>query len=138
MRFVSLETTQTPLVASPHPCQHSIMSLAFYHIAHLVGLILVFIGFGALLSAESARSAMKWHGIGLVVSLISGFGLVAKHGLSYSSPGLLVKMALWLVLGFLPVLARRKVLPAPVVLVIAVVIGATLAAIGYLKLGISA
>mgnify|MGYP001627212412 CR=1 FL=1 len=114
------------------------MSPAFYHIAHLVGLIFVFAGFGALLSAETARSAMKWHGIGLVISLISGFGLVAKLGLSYSSPGLLVKMALWLVLGFLPVLARRKVLPAPVVLFIAIVIGTVLASIGYLKLGVTA
>jgi len=111
------------------------MSPAFYHIAHLVGLILVFVGFGALLASETAKSAMKWHGIGLVISLVSGFGLVAKLGLSYTAPWVLVKMALWLVLGFLPVLARRKVLPAPAVLLIAVVIGGVLAYLGYLKPG---
>jgi hypothetical protein len=109
------------------------MSPAFYHIAHLVGLIFVFTGFGALLSAETARNAMKWHGIGLVISLISGFGLVAKLGLSYSSPWLIVKMALWLVLGFLPVLARRKVLPARAVLLLAILTGTVLAWLGYLK-----
>ena len=109
------------------------MSPAFYHIAHLVGLIFIFTGFGALLSAETARSAMKWHGIGLVISLVSGFGLVAKLGLSYASPWLIVKMALWLVLGFLPVLARRKVLPAKAVLLLAILTGAVLAWLGYLK-----
>jgi hypothetical protein len=109
------------------------MSPAFYHIAHLVGLIFVFTGFGALLSTETARSAMKWHGIGLVISLISGFGLVAKLGLSYSSPWLIVKMALWLVLGFLPVLARRKILSAQAVLLLAILTGAVLAWLGYLK-----
>jgi hypothetical protein len=76
---------------------------------------------------------MKWHGIGLLISLVSGFGLVAKLGLSYSAPWLIVKMALWLVLGFLPVLARRKVLPAPVVLLLAIITGAVLAWLGYLK-----
>jgi hypothetical protein len=127
------QTPQSLLVGDRLPCQHPVMSPAFYHIAHLVGLIFVFTGFGALLSAETARSAMKWHGIGLVISLVSGFGLVAKLGLSYSSPWLIVKMALWLVLGFLPVLARRKVLPAKAVLLLAILTGAVLAWLGYLK-----
>lgn len=132
------QTPQSLLVGSRLPCQHPAMSPVFYHILHVVGMIFVFTGFGALLSTETARSAMKWHGIGLVISLITGFGLVAKLGLSYSSPGLLVKMALWLVLGFLPVLARRKVLPAPVVVVLAIITGGVLASIGFLKLGFTA
>lgn len=110
------------------------MSLPFYHIAHIIGLIFVFIGFGCLLANESSKSAMKWHGIGLLISFITGFGMLGKLGLMKAFPTwAIVKIALWLVLGFLPVLARRRVLAAPVVVVIAAIVGGTLAYLGYLK-----
>jgi hypothetical protein len=110
------------------------MSLQTYHILHLVGLILVFVGFGGLLSSDGARKAMKWHGIGLVVSLVSGFGMLAKMGIMGSMPvWVWIKIALWLVLGFLPVLSKRRVLSAPVVVLIAMVVGAVLAYLGYMK-----
>jgi hypothetical protein len=119
----------------------SIMSIQTYHFLHLIGLILVFIGFGGLLSSEGARKAMKWHGIGLIISLVSGFGMLAKmsKGLPEGAPSLytqhwvIVKLALWLVLGFLPVLAKRRVLSAQVVVLIAILIGAVLAYLGYFK-----
>lgn len=111
------------------------MSPQIYHIIHLLGLIGVFIGFGALLSGNS-KAAMKWHGTGLLISLVSGFGMVAKlHIPIMSSPWLLTKIGLWLVLGFLPVLAKRRVLSASAVVSIAAVIGAALAYLGYMKPG---
>lgn len=110
------------------------MSPQTYHILHLLGLIFVFIGFGGLLSSEGAKKAMKWHGIGLVISLVSGFGMLAKLGLMSAMPKWVwIKIALWLVLGFLPVLAKRRVLAAPVVVLIAALIGVGLACLGYLK-----
>ncbi len=117
------------------------MSLQTYHFLHLIGLILVFIGFGGLLSSEGAKRAMMWHGIGLVISLVSGFGMLAKmaKGLPEGAPSLytqhwvIVKIALWLVLGFLPVLAKRRVIAAPMVVLIAAVIGAVMGYIGYFK-----
>lgn len=110
------------------------MSLQTYHFLHLIGLICVFIGFGGLLSSEGARKAMKWHGIGLVISLVSGFGMLAKMGIMGSMPvWVWIKIALWLVLGFLPVLAKRRVLSAPLVVLIAVIVGAVLAYLGYFK-----
>jgi hypothetical protein len=110
------------------------MSIAFYHIAHIIGLVFVFIGFGALLSSESSRSAMKWHGIGLLISLISGFGMLAKLGIFKSMPTWVwIKIGLWLVLGFLPVLARRRVVAAPVVVILAAVIAGVMGYLGYLK-----
>lgn len=109
------------------------MSLPFYHLLHLVGLIFVFIGFGALLTPDSRR-AMKWHGTGLLISLVSGFGMLAKMGIFKSMPTWVwVKIGLWLVLGFLPVLSRRGVLPAGLVVLIAAAIGAGLAWLGYTK-----
>lgn len=115
------------------------MSLQTYHYLHLLGLILVFTGFGALLSPDGFKSAMKWHGIGLVISLVSGFGMLAKLGIMGSMPvWVWIKIALWLVLGFLPVLAKRRVLAPAAVVVIAFIIGAVLAYIGYTwRLGFS-
>ena len=110
------------------------MPLAIYHIAHIIGLIFVFIGFGALLSSESSRTAMKWHGIGLLISLISGFGLLAKLQIFATMPAWVwIKIALWLVLGFLPVLARRRVLAAHVVVILAVIVAAAMGYLGYMK-----
>lgn len=110
------------------------MSLQVYHILHLVGLMFVFIGFGSLLSTEGAKSAMKWHGTGLLISLVSGFGMLAKMGIMKDMPTWVwIKIGLWLVLGFLPVLAKRRVVAAPVVVLLGVVIGITMAWLGYLK-----
>lgn len=117
------------------------MDIPTYHILHLLGLIFVFIGFGGLLSSEGSKKAMKWHGIGLVISLVSGFGMLAKmsKGLPEGAPSLytqhwvIVKIVLWLVLGFLPVLAKRRVIAAPIVVLIAALIGLGLACLGYLK-----
>lgn len=117
------------------------MTLQTYHFLHLIGLILVFVGYGGLLSSEGAKKAMKWHGIGLVISLVSGFGMIAKmsKGLPEGAPSLytqhwvIVKIALWLVLGFLPVLSKRRVLSPQVVVLLAMIVGAVLAYIGYFK-----
>jgi hypothetical protein len=110
------------------------MSLQVYHILHLLGLMLVFVGFGSLLSTEGAKSAMKWHGIGLVVSLVSGFGMLARLGIFKDWPTWVwIKVGLWLVLGFLPVLAKRRVLSAHIVVLLGVLIGVGMAWLGYLK-----
>jgi hypothetical protein len=117
------------------------LTLQTYHFLHLIGLILVFVGFGGLLSSEGAKKAMKWHGIGLVISLVSGFGMAAKYSKLlppdspsyYTQPWVIVKFVLLLVLGFLPVLAKRRVLAAPVVVLIAMIVGAVLAYLGYFK-----
>lgn len=117
------------------------MTVQTYHFIHLIGLIFVFIGFGGLLSQDGARKAMMWHGIGLVISLVTGFGMLAKYNKMlpegaasyYSYHWVWAKFALWLVLGFLPVLAKRRVLPAKGVVLIAAIVGACLAGLGYFK-----
>lgn len=111
------------------------MSPVFYHILHLVGLIVLFVGFGGLLSGDASarRSAMKFHGIGLIILLVAGFGLIAKLKLSYSAPFVIAKLVIFLLLGALPVLAKRKVLPAGGVVLLAVVLGGCAAYLGYTK-----
>lgn len=105
-----------------------------YHLLHLIGVIFLFVGIGSMLSPNgNARSGMKYHGIGLLILLIAGFGLIAKLKLSYTAPWVIIKLVIWLVLGFLPVLAKRRTLNPGVLVVIAIVLGGVAACLGYLK-----
>ncbi len=110
------------------------MSLPFYHLLHLAGVICLFVGFGGLLSAESVKKAMMWHGIGLVLLLISGFGAMAKLGLMSHMPvWAILMLVIWLILGGLPVLAKRHVLSRPATVTVALALGIFAAYLGYLK-----
>lgn len=111
------------------------MSPVVYHLIHIVGLILLFVGFGGLLSGDekARRSAMKFHGIGLLILLVAGFGLLAKLKFSYTAPFVIAKLVIFLLLGALPVLIKRKVMPAGTIVFIAVVLGFCAAYLGYLK-----
>ena len=105
-----------------------------YHILHLVGVIFVFVGIGGLLSPNgNTRTGMKYHGIGLLIILIAGFGLIAKLNLSYTAPWVIGKMIIWLALGGLPVLAKKRALQPGVIVLIAVALGGVAAYLGYLK-----
>jgi hypothetical protein len=96
-------------------------------------LILLFVGFGGM-AAGYSKSAMKYHGAGLLILLVAGFGLIAKLHLPYSSPFIIAKIVIFLILGALPVLLKRNVLPATAVVLLAVVLGACAAYLGYVKL----
>jgi hypothetical protein len=110
------------------------MSIVTYHLLHLLGLICVFVGFGALMSPERSKGAAIWHGIGLLISLVTGFGLLAKLGIFKAMPTWVwIKIGLWVVLGILPVLAKRRVLSRCAVVGIAVIIGVAMAYLGYTK-----
>jgi hypothetical protein len=70
----------------------------------------------------------------LLISLVSGFGMLAKMGIMGSMPlWIWIKVALWLVLGFLPVLAKKKILSGASVVKLAILVGAALAYLGYFK-----
>ncbi len=99
------------------------MSITVYNILHIVGALFLCIGFAALISAKSAKKGMMFHGIGLVILLISGFGQLAKLGWTAHMPAwVIVKIVLWLVLGFMPVLAKRHVLSRPVTVALGFVV----------------
>lgn len=105
-----------------------------YHILHLIGVIFLFVGIGSMLTTSgSARPGMKFHGIGLLLLLVAGFGMLAKLKLSYSAPWVIAKFVIWLVLGALPVLAKKRALQPGVIVMIAIVLGGVAAYLGYLK-----
>ena len=83
------------------------MPYVFYKQIHLLAILMVFLAFGALVilarSGGTDRAFRKMasitHGVGLVLALISGFGLAARLGVQLSSGWVIVKLVIWLLLG---------------------------------------
>lgn len=79
----------------------------FYSLLHLVGVIMVFLGYGSLIGLAIAKDSNQkvkkigsiTSGIGLSLLLIAGFGLIAKLGYSYTSTWIIIKIIIWILLG---------------------------------------
>lgn len=94
------------------------MSYSFYKIIHLVGLasLLVSLGMGIayFLASAGQKKAMRiWvfamHGVGLALILVSGFGLLARLGLTSGMPNwVLAKLGIWALLALSISLIKRK------------------------------
>lgn len=91
------------------------MSYPFYNFLHLLGLILLLLGYGALLAravlAPENRSVRILGavigGVGLLFLLVSGFGMQAKG--SWGWPlWLILKTVVWVLLGAALALINRK------------------------------
>ncbi len=85
-----------------------------YEILHVLGAFMVFLSYGGLIvrsalgsdNKDIRRMGAMTSGIGLVLILFGGFGLLAVKG--YGWPGwVLVKIAIWVVLGALLVAINR-------------------------------
>ena len=93
------------------------MSLLFYKFFHVVAILTLFTVAGgtALYVAnggdKTGNKARKLvgilHGLALVVALVSGFGLLARLGLSFDSLWIWGKVVLWLAFGVLVTLPYR-------------------------------
>ncbi|CAN5131165.1 hypothetical protein BH23VER1_BH23VER1_15380 [soil metagenome] len=110
------------------------MDPQIYKVLHLVGVMFVFIGLGAVLAPGGAQRklGMAFHGIGLLLLLVAGFGLIAK--MKYGFPGwILVKIVILLAIGVLPILGKKGVLPVAGAWVLAIALGTTAAWMGLMK-----
>ena len=94
------------------------MSYEFYKILHFIGIILVLTGLAGLLTIKMSGGALEGktktlvfsaHGVGLLLALVSGFGLLARLGMAQAMPGWVFgKLAIWLILGGFVALLKRK------------------------------
>ena len=111
----------------------------FYQVLHIIGISMVFLGYGALLARSMAApdnvSVRKLgsitSGIGLLLILVAGFGLVAKLGYNYTENWILVKFVIWLLLGGLIVLINRKPQLAMLLWCLLIALSATAAIMVY-------
>ena len=101
------------------------MSIEFYRVLHIVGIMLVFMSLGAAIlhsanggSREqnpSRKLVSALNGTGLLLLLVAGFGMLARLQLMSGGlpPWIYPKLLVWLLLGASPVLIVRKPGSAP-------------------------
>ncbi len=111
------------------------MDPGIYKIIHFIGLIVLFTGLGSLIASDPKKPAAfrrpaMIHGIGLFLLLLSGFGLSAKLEIGF--PGwMLAKLVILLLLGVMIVLIKRRVIPTPLLYLLAIILGSVAAYLGF-------
>ena len=109
------------------------MDSTTYKIIHLIGISVLALGVGGMLAGGSNRRPFAiCQGVGLVVMLVSGFGLLAKLQLGFPHFAI-VKTVLWVVIALLPVLARRLKLPVVPAMLISLTLVGIMAWLGVMK-----
>lgn len=90
------------------------MSYVFYKNIHYLGIFMMLVAYGSLLSRLDGHSPMRrlaamTHGLGAMISLIAGFGMLAKLGIHWPFPGWVVgKAVIWIALAVGIAPARRR------------------------------
>lgn len=94
------------------------MSYEFYKFLHLVGIFLLMTGlmgvYFTVWSGSSFQGSVKkfsfaMHGLGLLIVLVSGFGLLARLGLTSGLPTwVFVKLGVWAFFAIAISLLKRK------------------------------
>ena len=109
------------------------MDYNFYKITHLIGISVLALGVGGMMAGgEKRKTFAMLQGIGLLVMLVTGFGLLAKLGLGYPHFAM-VKTALWLLIAMLPVIFRKLKTPLPVCILISLTLVGIMAWLGVMK-----
>lgn len=105
------------------------MSPEIYRLLHVVGVLMLFLGLGGVLATggkdggKPAAVFLALHGVGLLVMLVAGIGFAHKSALGWPN-WLIAKIGCWLLLGAVPILVRRGVLPRLLAVVLTLAIGA--------------
>lgn len=104
------------------------MSEPTYRLLHFAGLLLLYGAIGCIAMHKGEGKPPKLgtilHGVGLVVMLVAGFGMLARMEIHWPWPSyVMVKVGLWVALGALPILMRKKILPGVLGLLVAAGIG---------------
>lgn len=118
------------------------MSYDFYKMMHFLGIFLVLSALGgqfvqALNGGDPKQSpGRRWigmfHGIGLLLVLVAGFGMLAKLQLSIQG-WTVAKLVIWIVLGGAGAIAARKRSVAGMLWVLTVVLGVAAAYLARFK-----
>ena len=120
------------------------MDYLSYKVLHILGLLLVFTAVGGMTlhtlnggdrDSNRARKLVGIsHGVGLVILLVSGFGMIAKLQLGFPA-WIWVKVAIWLFFGAVTVVIRRLAGTAAALWFILPLIGTVAAYLAIFKPG---
>lgn len=113
------------------------MDYTFYKLLHMIGLVSLFLGIGGMISYSKGTSPFKgligaFHGIGLILILVSGFGISAKLNMGFPT-WMMVKLGIWIALGAMIPLAKRGVLKGAALWGVVLLLGAFAAYFGLMK-----
>ena len=109
------------------------MDSTTYLIIHLIGLGTLAIGLGGMLADDKCRGTFSMvQGIGLIIILISGFGMLAKLHLGFPHFAI-VKVIIWVLIGMLPVVFRKTKTPILLSVVVLVALIGVAAWLGVTK-----
>ena len=109
------------------------MDALTYKIIHLTGISVLALGVGGMMAGGEKRKTFAiLQGIGLLVMIVSGFGMLAKLGLGYPHFAM-VKTALWVLIAMLPVIFRKLKTPLPAAILISLILVAVMAYLGVVK-----
>jgi uncharacterized membrane protein len=104
-----------------------------YKITHVTGISLLAIGTGGRLArGENGRSFAIAQGLGLLVMLVSGFGLLGKLHLGFPHFAI-VKTALWVLIAVLPILFRKLKTPLSAEILIVLILVGVMSYLGLVK-----
>ncbi len=117
------------------------MPATLYHILHIIGILLIFMGYGALLAralSGSDHAGVKklgsiTSGIGLLLVFVAGFALISKMGYSFASGWIIAKLLIWVALGGLIAAINRKPCCAAKLWWILAALGALAVVLVYVK-----
>lgn len=103
------------------------MTPELYRLLHVVGVLMVFLGLGGMFASEPGKGSKLYgilHGVGLLVMLIAGVGFAHKSQLGWPN-WMIAKIGIWVLIGALPVLVKRGVLPRGLGALLVLALGGT-------------
>lgn len=107
------------------------MPYEFYKILHFTGLLITFTSLAGYIfylvqnkSNEKKKFFSILHGIGLLMLLVSGFGLAARLGYMQQLPlWVYIKLIIWVILGAALVVIKRQIISPTITYFIVVALG---------------
>lgn len=101
-------------------------------VIHLAGVFALFASLGAtMLGASKKKSASILHGVSLLLIFIVGFAMLGKPGAGQH--WWMAKVFLWLFIGVAPILSKKKIMPAWIVLTLCLIAATAAAYLGIYK-----
>ena len=108
------------------------MNPLVYNVIHIVSIMALFSALGAAASSDSDKCkklSSILHGVAILLILVSGFGMLAKYSLGFPW-WITVKLVVWLAMGAMLAVAKRRVLPCGTVFGIILALGTIAAVLG--------
>jgi len=102
------------------------MSPELFRLLHVTGVLMLFLGLGGMLASEPGKGSKIYgmlHGIGWLTALVCGFGFAGVTKLGWPN-WMIAKIGILVLLGALPFLTKRGVLPRPLAALLVIGLGA--------------